>query len=136
MTDGHRQVDEFRKDAVHIALASRLATRQAMDDRGAGMVTLNKWNAAFRDTDVVLHEGRKRALETEHLRREKRIPEVERDIPRKRARSGPACAVEATSPKVARWQVAVVGLLEIRVLWRPVKNIARGQMRPRDRRET
>ena len=47
------------------------------------MSTLNNWITAHRDTDVVSHEDRELALETERLRREKRILKEERDLLKK-----------------------------------------------------
>ena len=40
------QTDEFRKDAVRIALTSGLTRKQVADDLGVGMSTLNKWITA------------------------------------------------------------------------------------------
>ena len=94
---GPGRTDEFRKDAVRIALSSKdqkmirgiifpedgLARKQIADDLGGGMSTLNKWITAHRDTDVVSHEDRELALETERLRRENRILREERDILKK-----------------------------------------------------
>jgi transposase len=53
---GQKLADEFRKDAVRIALASGLVRKQVADDLGVGMSTLNKWITAHRDTDVVSKE--------------------------------------------------------------------------------
>lgn len=40
---GLRRTDEFRQDAVRIALTSGLTRKQVADDLGVGMSTLNKW---------------------------------------------------------------------------------------------
>ena len=40
---GTGRTDEFRKDAVRIALTSGLTRKQIADDLGIGMSTLNKW---------------------------------------------------------------------------------------------
>ena len=80
---GTGRTDEFRKDAVRIALTSGLSRKQIADDLGVGMSTLNKWITAHRDTDVVSHEDRELALENERLRRENRILREERDILKK-----------------------------------------------------
>ena len=50
---GLKRTDEFRQDAVRIALTSGLTRKQVADDLGVGMSTLNKWITAHRDTDVV-----------------------------------------------------------------------------------
>ena len=67
------KTDEFRKDAVRIALTSGLSRRQIADDLGVGLSTLNKWVNAHRDTDVISAEDRELARENERLRREIRI---------------------------------------------------------------
>ena len=80
---GTGRADEFRKDAVRIALSSGLSRRQVADDLGVCMSTLNKWVTAHRDTDVVSPEDLELARENERLRREIRILTEERDIPKK-----------------------------------------------------
>ncbi len=50
---GLKRTDEFRQDAVRIALKSGLTRKQVADDLGVGMLTLNKWITAHRDTDLV-----------------------------------------------------------------------------------
>lgn len=77
------RTDEFRKDAVRIALTSGLSRRQVADDLGVGLPTLNKWVNAHRDTDVISAEDRELARENERLRREIRILKEERDILKK-----------------------------------------------------
>ena len=70
---GTGRTDEFRKEAVRIALTSGLSRRQVADDLGVGFSTLNKWVSAHRGTDVVSAEDRDLARENERLRREVRI---------------------------------------------------------------
>jgi gluconolactonase len=53
---GLKRTDDFRQDAVRMALTSELTRRQAADDLGVGMSTLNKWITAHRDTGVVSKE--------------------------------------------------------------------------------
>ena len=77
---GTGRTDEFRKDAVRIALTSGLTRRQVADDLGVGLSTLNKWVTAHRDTDVISPEDRELARENERLRRENRILKEERDL--------------------------------------------------------
>jgi transposase len=77
------RTDEFRKEAVRIALTSGLSRRQVADDLGVGFSTLNKWVSAHRDTGVVSAEDRELARENERLRREVRILKEERDILKK-----------------------------------------------------
>ncbi len=44
---GTGRTDEFRKDAVRIALTSGLTRRQVADDLGVGLSTLNKSGEVF-----------------------------------------------------------------------------------------
>ncbi len=53
---GLKRTDEFRADAVRIALTNGLTRKQVADDLGVGMPTLNKGIMAHRDTDVVSKE--------------------------------------------------------------------------------
>ncbi len=66
---GLKRTDEFRKDAVRIALTSGLTRKQVADDLGVGMSTLNKWITAHRDTDVESKEDSGLAQENDRLRR-------------------------------------------------------------------
>ena len=77
---GLKRTDEFRRDAVRIALTSGLTRRQVASDSGVGMSTLNKWITAHRDTDVVSKEDMSLAQENERLRRESRLLKEEREI--------------------------------------------------------
>ena len=79
----HGRTDEFRKDAVRIALTSGLTRKQVADDLGVGMSTLNKWITAPRDTDVISKDDLSLAQENDRLRREVRILKEERDILKK-----------------------------------------------------
>ena len=50
---GPKRTDEFRQNAVRIALNSGLTGRQLADDLGVGMSTLNQRMPAHGDTDMV-----------------------------------------------------------------------------------
>ena len=80
---GHGRTDEFRQDAVRIALTSGLTRKQVASDLGVGLSTLNKWITAHRDTDVVSKEDLSLAQENERLRREVRLLKEEREILKK-----------------------------------------------------
>ena len=80
---GLKRTDEFRADAVRIALTSGLTRKQVADDLGVGMSTLNKWITASRETDVVSKEDLSLIQENDRLRRENRILKEERDILKK-----------------------------------------------------
>ena len=82
---GTGRTEEFRKDAVRIALTSGLSRQQVADDLGIGKSTLNKWVTAHRDTDVVSPEDRELARVNERLRRENHIL---KDLSRIRKQSG------------------------------------------------
>ena len=77
---GLKRTDEFRQDAVRIALTSGLTRKQVANDLGVGMSTLNKWITAHRDTDVVSKEDLSLAQENDRLRRENRILKEEREV--------------------------------------------------------
>mgnify|MGYP001171985058 FL=1 len=80
---GLKRTDEFRQDAVRIALSSGLTRKQVADDLGVGMSTLNKWITAYRDTDVVSKEDLDLVEENERLRPEIRLLKEEREILKK-----------------------------------------------------
>lgn len=80
---GTKRTDEFRADAVRIALTSGLTRKQVASDLGDGLSTLNKWVTAHRDTDVVSDKDLDLARENERLRRENCILKEERDILKK-----------------------------------------------------
>ncbi|WP_097932393.1 IS3 family transposase [Monaibacterium marinum] len=80
---GLKRTDEFRKDAVRIALTSGLTRKQVADDLGVCMSTLNKWITANRETDVVSNEDLSLIQENDRLRRENRILKEEREILKK-----------------------------------------------------
>ena len=80
---GLKRTDEFRQDAVRIALTSGLTRKQEADDLGVGKSTLNKWITAHRDTDVVSKEDLDLAKENNRLRHEIRLLKEEREILKK-----------------------------------------------------
>ena len=51
---GTARTDEFRKDAVRIALTSGLSRKQIADDLSVGMSTLNKWIWSCREAGQAL----------------------------------------------------------------------------------
>ena len=80
---GLKRTDEFRQDAVRIALTSGLTRKQVADDLGIGMSTLNKWIAAHRDIDVLSKEDLGLTQENDRLRREIRLLKEDREILKK-----------------------------------------------------
>jgi transposase len=77
------QSEEFKRDAVRIALTSGLTRRQVASDLGIGVSTLNKWikvaqnneDASLPDVDLV--------REVERLRKENAVLKQEREILKK-----------------------------------------------------
>ncbi len=78
-----RPSEEFKRDAVRIALTSGLTRRQVSSDLGVGMSTLGKWISTYRDTDVVSKEDQELVKENERLRRENRLLREERELLKK-----------------------------------------------------
>ena len=77
--------EEFKRDAVRIALTSGLTRQQASSDLGVGMSTLNKWIKTYRDTDIISKEDQELVKENERLRRENRVLKEEREVLKKAA---------------------------------------------------
>ena len=80
---GTGRTDEFRKDAVRIALTSGLPRERVAADLGIGKSTLGKWLAQYRPTDLVSAPQADLARENERLRLENRVLKEERDILKK-----------------------------------------------------
>lgn len=67
------RTDEFRQEAVRIALTSASTCKQVAEDLGVGMSTLNTWITAHRDTDVEPKEDLSLAKVNDGLRPEIRL---------------------------------------------------------------
>ena len=80
---GRSRSEEFRQEAVRIALTSGLTRRQVASDLGIGMSMLNKWVTSHNEIDLVSGDDQRLAAENERLRRENRILKEERDILKK-----------------------------------------------------
>ncbi len=78
-----KPTEEFKRDAVRMALTSGLPRKQLAGDLGVGLSTLNKWVTKHRDTDNVSDSDLDLARENERLRRENRILREEREILKK-----------------------------------------------------
>ena len=81
MANGHSE--EFRRDAVRIALTSGLTRRQVSADLGVGLSTLNKWIKFFNEEAVISGSDQDLVRENDQLRRENRILKEERDVLKK-----------------------------------------------------
>jgi transposase len=89
---GHRHSDEFRREAVRIALTSELTRRQVAADLGIGFSTLSKWIQLERRDEVLPAPQEDLAKENDRLRREVRLPKEERDFLKNCPGLWPACA--------------------------------------------
>ncbi len=75
--------DEFRKEAVQLALTSGLSRDQVAEDLGVGKSTLGKWIARHRHDDLMSGPHDDVHKELARLRKENRILREERDILKK-----------------------------------------------------
>ena len=83
MADRHS--DEFKRDAVRIALTSCLTRRQVASDLGVGLSTLGKWVRAISDEAVAAGPDPDLLRENERLRRDNRVFREEREVLEKAA---------------------------------------------------
>ncbi len=67
------RTDEFRQDAVRIALTSGLSRRQVAEDLGVGLLRLSRWVVTYHESEVDLDTDRSLALENNRHLREYRI---------------------------------------------------------------
>lgn len=72
--------EEFKQEAVRIALTSGLSRERVANDLGIGKSTLSKWLSQYRPSDLVSAPQADLARENERLRLENRILKEERDI--------------------------------------------------------
>jgi transposase len=75
--------DEFKADAVRIALTSGLTRREVSSDLGIGLSTLNKWIQQLGKDQVVCAADADLVQENERLRRENRVLKEEREVLKK-----------------------------------------------------
>ena len=75
--------EEFKQEAVRIALASGLPRERVAKDLGVGKSRLGKWVAQYRPSDLMAAPQADLARENERLRLENRILKEERDILKK-----------------------------------------------------
>jgi transposase len=80
---GHKHSDEFRREAVRIALTSGLTRRHVAADLGVGFSTLSKWIQLDRRDEVLSAPQEDLTKENERLRREVRLLKEERDLLKK-----------------------------------------------------
>ena len=75
--------EEFRREAVRIALTSGLKRRQVAFDLGVGFSTLAKWIQRSRPEDLPPAADIDLAKENERLRKENRLLLEEREVLKK-----------------------------------------------------
>jgi transposase len=68
-----KHTEDFKQEAVRIALTSGLSRRRVAADLGVGLSTLGKWVSQYRPTDLVSAPQADLARENERLRLENRI---------------------------------------------------------------
>ena len=64
-----RRTEEFRNEAVRIALTSGLSLKQISDDLGIGLLTLGKWVAALKHDELISGPHDDKDLELARLRK-------------------------------------------------------------------
>ncbi len=82
-----RYTDEFRRDAVRIAINSGLTRPQVSSDLGVGLSTLNKWVQKHQHDDLMSGPHEDVEKENTRLRKEVRLLREEREVLKKRRRS-------------------------------------------------
>lgn len=75
--------EEFKRDAVRVALTSGLTRRQVSSDLGVGLSTLNNWMTAYRDSESPAIPDPDLLRELERLRKENRLLKEEREVLKK-----------------------------------------------------
>jgi transposase len=78
-----KHTEDFKQEAVRIALTSGLPRRRVASDLGVGHSTLGKWISQYRPSDLSSAPSADLAKENERLRLENRILKEERDILKK-----------------------------------------------------
>ena len=72
--------EEFKQEAVRIALTSGLPRERVASDLGIGKSTLNKWVSHYRPSELVAAPQADLARENERLRLENRVLREEREV--------------------------------------------------------
>ena len=78
-----KKSDDFKREAVQLALTSGLSRKQVATDPGIGMSTLNKWVAMHKHDDLMSGPHDDLQKELARLRKENRILREEREILKK-----------------------------------------------------
>lgn len=75
-----KHTEEFKHEAVRIALTSGLPRDRTASDLGIGKSTLGKWVSQYRPSDLVAAPQADLARENERLRLENRVLREEREV--------------------------------------------------------
>lgn len=78
-----KHTEEFKQEAVRIALTSGLSRNRVASDLGIGKSTLGKWLTQYRPRDLVPAPQADLARENERLRLENRVLREEREVLKK-----------------------------------------------------
>ena len=78
-----KHTEDFKQEAVRIALTSGLTRRRVASDLGVGFSTLGKWVSEFRPIDISAAPQADLAKENERLRQENRVLREEMEILKK-----------------------------------------------------
>ena len=78
-----KYTEEFRRDAVRMALTSGLTRPQLASDLGVGVSTLNKWVQKHQHDDLMSGPHEDIEKETARLRKENRLLREEREVLKK-----------------------------------------------------
>ena len=78
-----KHTEDFKREAVRIALSSGLSRRRVASDLGVGLSTPGKWVCECRPADIAGAPLADLARENERLRLENRVLKEERDILKK-----------------------------------------------------
>jgi len=78
-----KYTDEFRRDAVRMAMASGLTRPQLASDLGVGVSTLNKWVQKHQRDDLMSGPHEDVEKENERLRKEVHLLREEKEILKK-----------------------------------------------------
>lgn len=80
---GQRRSEEFKRDAVRIALTSGQPHKQVAADLGIGVSTLGKWIRLYGEREKAPWGDQALMRENERLRRELRLVTEEREVLKK-----------------------------------------------------
>jgi len=94
-----KKSDEFKHEAVQLALTSGLSRKQVAADLGIGLSTLNRWVSQHKHDDLMSGPHDDLHKELARLRKENRILKEEREILKKATASSSRLAGVFTSQK-------------------------------------